>query len=57
MAITFEPADAHRDRVVLTELNVAYLDWLDANIRQAFGLDMPTLLGQPVVEYVDATLD
>lgn len=57
MAITFEPADPRRDRVVLTELNVAYLDWLDANIRQAFGLDLPALLGQPIVDYVDATLD
>ena len=57
MAITFEPADANRDRAVLTELNVAYLDWADANIRQAFGLALPSLLGQPIAEYVDATLD
>ena len=57
MATTFEPADARRDREVLTELNIAYLDWLDANIQQTFGLDAPTLLGQPIVEYVAATLD
>lgn len=57
MAITFEPADACRDRVVLTELNVAYLDWLDANIQHTFGLDLPVLLGQPIAEYVAATLD
>lgn len=42
---------------MLTELNVAYLDWLDANIRQSFGLELPVLLGQPIVEYVDNTLD
>ena len=46
LAITFEPADAHRAQAVLTELNVAYLDWLDANIRQDFGLALPSLLGQ-----------
>ncbi len=57
MAIAFEPADARRDQAVLTELNVAYLDWLDANIQQTFGLDLPALLGQPITEYVAATLD
>ncbi len=57
MAITFEPADARRDQAVLTELNVAYLDWADANIQHTFGLDLPSLLGQPIAEYVAATLD
>ncbi len=57
LAITFEPADAGRDRAALTELNVAYLDWLDANIQHTFGLDLPALLGQPIAEYVAATLD
>ncbi len=57
MAVTFDPADARRDRAVLTELNVAYLDWLDANIQQTFGFALPTLLGQPIAEYVAATLD
>ncbi len=57
MATTFEPADARRDRAVLTELNVAYLGWLDMNIQHAFGLDLPTLLGQPIADYVAATLD
>ena len=43
---------------MLTELNIAYLDWLDANIEQhTFGLDLPALLGQPIAEYVAATLD
>ena len=55
--ITFEPADAGRDRSVLTELNIAYLDWLDTNIEHTFGLDLPGLLGQPIAEYVAATLD
>jgi len=41
LAITFEPADACRDEAVLTELNVAYLDWLDTNVQHTFGLDLP----------------
>ena len=41
----------------MTELKVAYLDWLDANIRLAFGLALPSLLAQPIAEYVGATLD
>jgi GNAT superfamily N-acetyltransferase len=57
LVITFESADARRDQAVLTELNVDYLDWLDANIQQTFGLDLPALLGQPIDEYVVATLD
>ena len=57
MAITFEPADARRDHAVLTELNVEYLEWLDANIRRDFGMSLPSLLGEPIHEYVAATLD
>ncbi len=57
MTITIEPADAHTDQAVLTELNVAYLDWLDTNIRDTFGLELPAVLGQPIVEYVAVTLD
>ncbi len=55
--IAFELADARRDRAVLTELDVAYLDWLDANIQETFGLELPALSGQPIAEYVAVTLD
>lgn len=57
LAITFESADSRRDRAVLTELNVAYLDWLDTNIQLTFGLDLPALSGQSIADYVAATLD
>ena len=57
MEIRFEPADARRDRAVLTELNIEYLDWLDANIQRDFGISLPPLLGQPIPDYVAATLD
>lgn len=57
MAITFERADARRDRSTLTELNVEYLEWLDLSIRRDFSIDLPALLGQPITEYVAASLD
>ena len=57
MEITFEPADAHRDRVVLTELNVEYLEWLDVHIRRDFEIGLPALFGQSIAEYVATTLD
>ncbi|HSL57884.1 MAG TPA: GNAT family N-acetyltransferase [Acidimicrobiales bacterium] len=57
MAITFEPADARRDRAVLTELNVEYLEWADAHIRHGFGIGLEPLLGRTIPEYVAATLD
>ena len=57
MEITFESADARRDRAMLTELNIEYLDWLDENIQHDFGISLPALLGQPIPDYVAATLD
>ena len=57
MEIRFRPADARRDHAVLTELNVEYLDWLDENIQHDFGISLPPLLGQPIPDYVAATLD
>ena len=57
MEITFEPADARRDHAVLTELNIEYLDWLDANIQHTFGMSLPSLIGQSIPDYVAATLD
>jgi putative acetyltransferase len=57
MTITFEPADASRDRAVLMQLNVEYLDWLDVNIRHDYRIDLNRLLGRPIPEYVAATLD
>jgi len=45
MALTFGIADADRDRALLIELNVQYLDWLDANVRRDFGITLPSLPG------------
>ncbi len=42
---------------MLTEPNVEYLDRADANIRHDFGISLPALLGQPIPDYVAATLD
>jgi hypothetical protein len=54
MAVTSESADARRDHAVLTELDVEYLDWLDANIRHDFGISLPALLGQPIPDVTRA---
>jgi GNAT superfamily N-acetyltransferase len=56
MTVTFELADARRDRDPLTEFNVDYLDWLDANIQREFGLALSALLGEPIPAYVARTL-
>ena len=52
MAVTFELADPHRDREVLTEFNTEYLEWLDTNIQRDFGMCLSELLGQPIPDYV-----
>lgn len=57
MSITFEIADAVRDRAMLSALNVQYLEWLDGHIRADFELTLPGLLGQAIPDYVEATLD
>ncbi len=56
MTVTFELADARRDRDPLTEFNIDYLDWLDANIQRDFGLALSALLGEPIPDYVARTL-
>lgn len=45
MTLTFDVADADRDRALLTELNVQYPDWLDADISRDFGITLPSLPG------------
>lgn len=57
MTITFEPADAQRDRDALTGLNIQYLEWLDKSIQADFGITLPALLGQPIRDYVARSLD
>ena len=57
MTITFERADAHRDRALLMALNIQYLEWLEQNIRRDFELDLTALLGTPIPDYVAAALD
>jgi len=57
MAFTFDIADPARDRAALTELNIEYLEWLDANISRDFGVTLPALLGQAIEEYVTGSLD
>jgi len=57
MTVTFETADAVRDREALTELNSQYLEWLDAGISADFGITLAALLGQSIHDYVAGSLD
>lgn len=57
MSITFERAEAERDRAPLTAMNVRYMEWIGQNIRRDFGLELTDLIGGPIPAYVAATLD
>lgn len=57
MTITFERAEAGRDRGQLLAKNIQYLEWIEQNIRRDFGLELTDMLGGPIAEYVAATLD
>jgi GNAT superfamily N-acetyltransferase len=57
MSITFQVADAGRDRELLLDLNIRYVEWLEACIRRDFGLELSAMLGGPVPDYVAAALD
>ena len=56
MTVTFELADARRDRESLTGFNTEYLNWADANIQRDFGVGLSALLGEPIPGYVARTL-
>jgi GNAT superfamily N-acetyltransferase len=57
MAITFERADAARDRALLVAMNVQYFEWMEQNIRRDFGLEVTDLIGGPIAGYVTSTID
>ena len=57
MTITFERADATRDRALLIAMNVQYLEWLADNVRRDFGLEVSGLLGGSIPDYVASALD
>jgi len=57
MTITFERADATRDRALLIAMNVQYLEWLAQNVLRDFGLEVSDLLGGSIPDYVASALD
>ncbi|OYX46273.1 MAG: hypothetical protein B7Y90_16355 [Alphaproteobacteria bacterium 32-64-14] len=57
MTITFERADAARDRALLIAMNVQYLEWLAQNVLRDFGLEVSDLLGGSIPDYVASALD
>lgn len=57
MALEFERADLTRDRSVLTQFNIEYLDWIGVSVQERFGLSLPALLGASIPTYVEGALD
>jgi GNAT superfamily N-acetyltransferase len=57
MMIAFDIADAWRDRAVLLDFNVRYLEWIAENVRRDFGIVLTDLIGEPIPAYVAAALD
>ncbi len=57
MTITFEPADAQRDREALLDLNTQYFAWMETCIRRDFGIEISDLLGGSIETYVASALD
>lgn len=57
MTITFEPADAKRDREVMLDLNVRYFEWMEQCIRRDFGIEVAGLLGGSIPDYVASVID
>lgn len=56
MHIEWQQADAQRDAVDLTRLNIEYFRWILAQGQEAFGLSAHEALGMPVDEYVPLQL-
>lgn len=57
MTVTFEAADAGRDRDVLLDLNIRYFEWMELCIRRDFGIELSGLLGGSIPDYVASALD
>jgi GNAT superfamily N-acetyltransferase len=57
MTITFEPANAQRDRDLLLDLNMQYVRWLEQCIRRDFEIELADLLGGSIPDYVASALD
>ncbi|MEM6858633.1 MAG: GNAT family N-acetyltransferase [Pseudomonadota bacterium] len=57
MSLVFEQADLDKHHEVLTRFNTEYIDWIDAAVRDHFGLALPDLLGMSIPDYVQDALE
>ncbi|BBB69208.1 hypothetical protein UNDYM_4955 [Undibacterium sp. YM2] len=55
--ITFIQADFARHKDVLLAMNLEYMGWVAAHIKQDFGITSEDLLGMPLTDYVAGALD
>lgn len=57
MSLEFVTADLDTHREVLTRFNTEYIDWIDASVRDHFGLALPDLLGMSIPDYAQGALE
>ena len=57
MNLVFEPADLEKHREALMRFNMEYLNWIEASVREHFGLAIPKILGTPIPDYVHNALE
>jgi GNAT superfamily N-acetyltransferase len=57
MDLNFVRADLEQHRELLIRFNIEYLRWSDDCVRDHFGLLLPDLLGMPIPDYVQNSLD
>ncbi len=53
----FVLADPALHRQAVAELNLEYMDWVMSGLEAAFGATRQAILGMPLREYVDGTID
>ena len=54
---TFTIADPIRDRSRLLDLNTEYMAWNSDEVEKALGVNVATLVGMPIADYVASVID
>lgn len=57
MNLDFIKADLEQHRKMLLDFNVAYINWAGDCVQEHFGLPLPGLLGMPIPDYAQSSLE
>ena len=57
MNLDFVQANLEQHRKILLDFNIAYITWAGDCVREHFGLSLPSLLGMPISDYAQSSLD